>query len=565
MAAVNDEAIDLLEEALAGVGDGDAALRAELLSTLARELYWTPGSRARREALAAEAVAMARDAADDRLLGWVLVNTTLATMGPDNPAARVAASEEAIALAERLGDRQLLVTAVFYLAVAALELGDTKRFESMWQRGAALAAELKDPVLTETVRYAEATIADADGRLAEGDATRIEAFLLGQESRDRNVVIQFLVGTVTSLRRQGRAAEGLGQAATSIALYPLAAATIHALVAAACVEMGDFERAGQELAAVDLADPSLACGDVTWLTTVGALGLAAAGLGDLDRAARLYDALTPYAGQFACVGHLSVLGAVDEYLGVLATALGRHDEAVAHLRAGLTAHERTGWRALIVEAQARLAGALLARGHPSDREEGVQLARAAVANADDFGMRAVARYARQVLGTAAGEDHAEGAPVSLAERGRSRLTHGARSLVGRFSRDHGDDDLVRRFGGQLAQRALFSAMAKSFQPSTAFGFEGAIQFDVAVPADGDPLPPDWWTIEVRGRKATCHRGRHADPSATIHTSLPALVRLLSGELHPMRAVIEGKVRVDGDVLVAARIQDMFGGLEVSSL
>jgi hypothetical protein len=33
----------------------------------------------------------------------------------------------------------------------------------------------------------------------------------------------------------------------------------------------------------------------------------------------------------------------------------------------------------------------------------------------------------------------------------------------------------------------------------------------------------------------------------------------------MRAVIEGKVRVDGDVLVAARIQDMFGGLEVSSL
>jgi hypothetical protein len=152
--------------------------------------------------------------------------------------------------------------------------------------------------------------------------------------------------------------------------------------------------------------------------------------------------------------------------------------------------------------------------------------------------------------------------VSRLDRGRSKLTAGARNLVGWLSRDHDDAELTRRFGSPLAQRALFTAMAKSFQPTAAFGFQGEILFEVRLPSDGpDPLPPDWWTIEVRGRKATVRQEQASDTAVVVQTELSDLIHLLSGELHPMKAVIEGRVHIDGDVLAAGRIPEMFGGFD----
>ncbi|MEA3020826.1 MAG: sterol transfer family, partial [Actinomycetota bacterium] len=72
---------------------------------------------------------------------------------------------------------------------------------------------------------------------------------------------------------------------------------------------------------------------------------------------------------------------------------------------------------------------------------------------------------------------------------------------------------------------------------------------------------DWWTIEVHGRKATSHRGRVDDAAATVHIGLADFVRVAAGELHPIRALVEGRAEVDGDVVLAVRITDMFGAAE----
>ena len=58
-------------------------------------------------------------------------------------------------------------------------------------------------------------------------------------------------------------------------------------------------------------------------------------------------------------------GAVDRYLGLLATTLERHDDAVAHHEAALAIHERMRARPWVARSRYDLAGALVARNGPS--------------------------------------------------------------------------------------------------------------------------------------------------------------------------------------------------------
>jgi len=66
-----------------------------------------------------------------------------------------------------------------------------------------------------------------------------------------------------------------------------------------------------------------------------------AGLGAGSAAGQLYQVLLPFAGQAAGAA-ISFRGSVAHYLGMLAAALGRGDEAAAHLEQAAGAHERLG-------------------------------------------------------------------------------------------------------------------------------------------------------------------------------------------------------------------------------
>ena len=68
-----------------------------------------------------------------------------------------------------------------------------------------------------------------------------------------------------------------------------------------------------------------------------------AGLGAGSAAGQLYQVLLPFAGQAVVSGAaISFRGSVAHYLGMLAAALGRGDEAAAHLEQAAGAHERLG-------------------------------------------------------------------------------------------------------------------------------------------------------------------------------------------------------------------------------
>jgi putative sterol carrier protein len=46
----------------------------------------------------------------------------------------------------------------------------------------------------------------------------------------------------------------------------------------------------------------------------------------------------------------------------------------------------------------------------------------------------------------------------------------------------------------------------------------------------------------------------------VHALFTDYLRLSSGELHAAQALIEGRIRIDGDVMLAARLPDLFGAV-----
>ena len=102
--------------------------------------------------------------------------------------------------------------------------------------------------------------------------------------------------------------------------------------------------------------------------------------------APLYDLIVPYEGLYAEAPIEGVFGAVDRGLGVLATALGRYDDAERHLEAAIETERRMGARPWHAHAQHDLASMLLARGEPGDRERANVLLAEARSTYGELGM-----------------------------------------------------------------------------------------------------------------------------------------------------------------------------------
>ncbi|HEX2435949.1 MAG TPA: SCP2 sterol-binding domain-containing protein, partial [Solirubrobacterales bacterium] len=156
------------------------------------------------------------------------------------------------------------------------------------------------------------------------------------------------------------------------------------------------------------------------------------------------------------------------------------------------------------------------------------------------------------------------APRDLAGRVRAELREGARrrvqGVLARIVDGASDREVERRFGRPAAQRALLGGMARAFDPEMAFGFEGDIEYELTRGgADGDGLASvDRWTIRVGKERARLIRGSGGDPAVLMRIPLADFVRIAAGE-SPAAAFFEGRVELEGDLSVARRMAEMFGG------
>jgi alkanesulfonate monooxygenase SsuD/methylene tetrahydromethanopterin reductase-like flavin-dependent oxidoreductase (luciferase family) len=164
----------------------------------------------------------------------------------------------------------------------------------------------------------------------------------------------------------------------------------------------------------------------------------------------------------------------------------------------------------------------------------------------------LARAARRNRRPLSGRELAERA----GERARTSLRTGASKLLARLVGDAGDAQLERRFSSQTVQRMLFTAMARSFEPDAAGGFQGSLVYELTRPATG--ATPLTWTIHVLDGQASARPGAAEIPALTIRYQLSDFLRMAAGTLDPAIPVLENRAAFEGDLALAARLAEMFG-------
>jgi alkanesulfonate monooxygenase SsuD/methylene tetrahydromethanopterin reductase-like flavin-dependent oxidoreductase (luciferase family) len=158
-----------------------------------------------------------------------------------------------------------------------------------------------------------------------------------------------------------------------------------------------------------------------------------------------------------------------------------------------------------------------------------------------------------VIDEAAELARASRAPADL----RTRLRALAQEAMTRLVRGKSDEQLERRFGSDLAQRAIFTGMAKQFEPKFAFGFEGDIAYELTHHANGKP--PSRWTVRVSDGSAAVVPGIGPAPAVTFKLTVPDFARLLAEEADPQELLFNGRFGIEGDLTLATRVPEMFGG------
>ncbi|MEA2474455.1 MAG: hypothetical protein QOE06_2370, partial [Thermoleophilaceae bacterium] len=288
-------------------------------------------------------------------------------------------------------------------------------------------AELRDPLYLWNVPLLRAMRATLEGRFADGEDLAAEALAVGQGTQAQNAVWLFSIQQLALRREQGRLDEIEPALADFIERYP---ATPHWRTGMAYVytELGRLSDAAVELEAAAAGDFSAFPRDGEWLSAMGMLAEAAAGVGDAARAERLLELIEPFADRNVMAGRgAASFGPAARYCGLLAAAIGRHDDAERHFAA---AEELAGrMRALPALARARCdrGAALAARG---EMETARPLLAGAAKLAGELGMAALERRANALAGGAPPADAAEAPGAAGAPAGR-----GAPAGGGVFTRE----------------------------------------------------------------------------------------------------------------------------------
>ena len=391
---VDNERVALLEEALAIVGDGDSAERAELLGHLAIELMFRNDFEL-RDRLSAEALAIARRLDDQHLLARVLSYRCDAIGHAKTFEERRRLVIEQQELAARLGDPALAILAGFDRHNLLLAERDLAEADRVLERNLDAMETGQQAMLRWVAAAARANRAFLAGDLDGTERLLAEALQLGQEAGQPDALIVYVAQLGLLRFFQGRLPEQEGLFVMTTEASP-AIPTFRAGLATMYVELGHTEQAQRMLDELGEAEFSSIPEDLIWLTGVAFCAHTASRLGDRSKATPLLELLAPYSGRFIAEGP-SFLGAVDRYLGLLCTLLERWTEADGYFDAALEAHNSIHAAAYAALTRLDWAKMLLARGYLPDRRRARELLQTAVDDGTRLGAMAIVRESQELL------------------------------------------------------------------------------------------------------------------------------------------------------------------------
>jgi DNA-binding CsgD family transcriptional regulator len=475
--------VALLEEARRLLGEEESGLRAHVLAQLAGALYWSDAPE-RLLPLARQGVALARRIDDRDALAYALVREYQLLRGPDRQEERFATGSAILELARERGDLRRQMDGHEARMYVLLERGDLRAFDDEARLYGQLAAELRQPTQLGNVRLNRTMRSLLDGSLAEGCRLAQEAF---EEQRGvENPYAERVYHWQMLMARRGDDwPETLAEGFRRFAAQSPVVAAYDAALAMLCAETGRLDEARDRFERVMAGDFAAERRDYGWFLQMALLAQACATLGDARRAVLLAGLLEPYAGRNAAFHLIACFGAVDRYLGLLATTIARAgpphpsegpgpwQAAAERFEAALAFNTRLDAPCYLALTRHDYAAMLLARGIADDQQRAADLLRMALATFEETGMAHDAVRARVLLAAIpAPAGHTGRHPDELSERevevlrllaaGRSNREIAEALVISVRTAEHHVASIYQKIGAEGAT-ARAAATAYAFQ------------------------------------------------------------------------------------------------------
>jgi predicted lipid carrier protein YhbT len=123
-------------------------------------------------------------------------------------------------------------------------------------------------------------------------------------------------------------------------------------------------------------------------------------------------------------------------------------------------------------------------------------------------------------------------------------------------RQASDEDLAAgmRANRDLILEGIFAAMPQSFEPSAASGIGAVAEWRVAGEGDAQPAR---WQVRIADGRCVVERDGEAAPNVVYEIGGVDFLRLICGQLDGPQLFVSGRLRVQGDLILAARMPSMF--------
>ncbi|WP_162851094.1 AAA family ATPase [Panacagrimonas perspica] len=584
----------LLREARRAVGDDHPELRARIAARISLELYCTEAWEYCTD-VADEAVAYSARLGPSVAAATAAAVKCVAAVRPHNGAEHADRVRECLALGEASGSRVAVINAHVLHFFDFSTCVDRDPLDACIDGYQKLADEMREAQHLWYGLMLRAMQRMLDGDMAEAERAAAAALEIGQRAEDRNSAM--IYGGQMGIIRffQGRSAELESPFRGFAVRYP----AIPGWSAALALSLAEGDRADEARIELDrfgaTAFSSLRT-DNLWFNAMAMFAVAALACGHAGAAQRLYDLLLPYANRYAfCPPGLGARGPIAFGLACCALMLRRYEDTARFAELAAQNARRMRDRPFEYYAQCIQGAVLAVRPARGDPARGRELILAAEASCEPLGVAPLSQRrwfrarireiaARNGNEAAAEEALAGAGETPAARRGRRhgllptlrrwsfglrnrldqwRAAIGARVIraVGARIRDVPDEKLERLFARPLVQWLLFTMMAGSFRPRLAFGFEGEVTYELSYRSDAmRGRDPATWTLSVKGRRARARSGPGHDPAAHIRMSVPTLLRISFGEITSVAAMVAGLTDVRGDLTLASRLVEMFGGI-----
>ena len=357
---IDEELISLLEQALELIGDEHSVVRVRLLARLCGALYYSP-RRAEMRTIAAETTAIAEEVGLPEARALAAAARRRAFWGPAYLEQRLSDSTELLTLAREAGDLELELQGHAWLVVDLLEHGYWGAVDAQIEAFTAGAERLRQPLYVWNAAVWRAMRALLEGRLEQADRLAAEALAIGSHAETVTAPQYYAIQLLGIRQEQGRMGELEVPARELVASNPHRPAWRAAL--AALLADGDrSEEAQREVDALAAQGFEDIPQDGDWLIAMTLLADCCAELRDETRATQLYELLLPYRGVNVVIGLAAVcMGSAARYLGRLAVAMGRNQEAAEHFERALVANAALKAPVFLAHTQIDF-GAALGRG-----------------------------------------------------------------------------------------------------------------------------------------------------------------------------------------------------------